>query len=88
MHLRPMGKLLSKQQVGRAVKPIQGAATKWWSTFFMVDRPIRLKKYLARLEEEGALDSNLSSQQWEIIIDLKCLQQPFMIAQRLAERIA
>ena len=54
----------------------------------MVDRPIRLKKYLARLEEQGALDSNLSSQQWEIIIDLKCLQQPFMIAQRLVERIA
>jgi hypothetical protein len=30
-----MGKLLSKQQIGRAVKPIQDVATRWWSTYSM-----------------------------------------------------
>jgi hypothetical protein len=35
-----MGKLLSKQQVGRAVKPIQDVVTRWWSTYSMVDRLI------------------------------------------------
>jgi ABC-type lipoprotein release transport system permease subunit len=35
-----MGKLLSKQQVGRAVKPIQDSATRLWSTYTMVERLI------------------------------------------------
>jgi hypothetical protein len=38
------GKLLSKQQVGKAVKPIQDVASIWWSTFSMVERKIGLKK--------------------------------------------
>lgn len=80
-----MGKLLSKQPSGRAVKPIQDVATRWWSTFSMVERLIRLKTYLALLEEEGELECNLSAEQWEIITDLKFLLQPFMITQRLLE---
>ena len=80
-----MGKLLSKQQAERAVKPIQDVATRWWSTYSMVERLLRLKNYLALLEEEGELDCNLSAQQWIIITDLKFLLQPFMIAQRLLE---
>jgi hypothetical protein len=32
-----MAKLLSKQQAGRAVKPIQDVATRWWSTYSMVE---------------------------------------------------
>jgi len=75
-----MGKLLSKQQAERAVKPIQDVATRWWSTYSMVERLLRLKNYLALLEEEGELDCNLSAQQWIIITDLKFLLQPFMIA--------
>jgi hypothetical protein len=35
-----MGKLLSKQQVGRAVRPIQDVVTRWWSTYQMVERLI------------------------------------------------
>jgi hypothetical protein len=80
-----MGKLLSKQQAGKAVKPIQDVATRWWSTYSMVDRLIRLKAYLALLEEEGELDCNLSDDQWTIITNLKVVLQPFMIAQRLLE---
>lgn len=80
-----MGKLLSKQQVGRAVKPIQDVVTRWWSTYSMVERLIRLKPYLALLEEEGDLDCNLTDQQWLVITNLRFLLQPFMIAQRLLE---
>jgi hypothetical protein len=53
-----MGKLLSKQQVGRAVKPIQDAATRWWSTYSMVYRLLRLKAYLVLLEIEGEFCCN------------------------------
>jgi hypothetical protein len=35
-----MSKLLSKQSVGRAVKPIQDVSTRWWSTWSMCDRLI------------------------------------------------
>jgi hypothetical protein len=80
-----MAKLLSKQQAGRAVKPIQDVATRWWSTYSMVERLIRLKAYLAILAEEGELDVNLSNDQWTIAANLKVLLQPFMIAQRLLE---
>jgi hypothetical protein len=80
-----MGKLLSKQQVGRAVRPIQDVVTRWWSTYQMVERLIRLRPYLVLLEEEGDLDCNLSIQQWAIITNLKFLLQPFMIVQKLLE---
>jgi hypothetical protein len=80
-----MAKLLSKQQIGRAVKPIQDVATRWWSTYSMVERLIRLKAYLAILSEEGELDINLNDDQWIIATNLKILLQPFMIAQRLLE---
>jgi hypothetical protein len=38
-----MGKLLSKQQVGRVVKPKQDVVTRWWSTDTMVERFIQLR---------------------------------------------
>ncbi len=62
-----MGKLLSKQQVRRAVKPIQDVVTRWWSTYTIVERLIQLGPYLAFLEEEGDLDCNLTDQQWIIV---------------------
>jgi len=80
-----MGKLLSKQQVGRAVRPIQDVVTRWWSTYSMTERLLRLRPYLALLEEEGDLDCNLTDSQWHIITNLKVLLQPFMIAQKLLE---
>jgi hypothetical protein len=42
-------KQLSKQSIGRAIKPIQDIATRWWSTWSMCDCLIRLKAYLALL---------------------------------------
>ena len=80
-----MAKLLGKQSVGRAVKPIQDVVTRWWSTWSMCDRLLRLKPYLALLEEEGDLTSNLSNAQWIVVADLTATLEPFMIAQRLLE---
>jgi len=40
-----MDKLLAKQSIGRAVKPIQDVSTRWWSTWSMCERLIRLKAY-------------------------------------------
>jgi hypothetical protein len=80
-----MAKLLSKQLIGRAVKPIQDVATRWWSTWSMVDRLMRLKTYLALMEEEGDLTCNLNPTQWLIVRDLQAALKPFMIAQKLLE---
>lgn len=79
-------KLLAKQQEGRAVKPIQDVSTRWWSTFSMVERLIRLKAYFTVLDDEGELDfKNLSVEQWSILNDVKVVLEPFMIVQRLLE---
>jgi len=83
--LQAMSKLLSKQVAGRAVKPIQDVVTRWWSMYSMVEQLIRLKMYLAILQEEGELTTNLTEAQWTILSDLKALLQLFMIAQRLLE---
>ena len=40
---RAMKKLLGKQVVGRAVKPDQDVTTRWWSTYTMCERLLRLK---------------------------------------------
>jgi len=64
-----MAKLLAKQSAGRAVKPIQDVATRWWSTWSMCDRLLQLKFFLALLEEEGDLTCNLSLDQWLIVAD-------------------
>lgn len=80
-----MAKLLGKQNAERAVKPIQDVATRWWSTFSMCDRLLRLKNYLALMEEEGDLTCNLSADQWQIVADLQATLKPFMLAQKLLE---
>jgi hypothetical protein len=77
-----MAKLLAKQSVGRAVKPIQDVVTCWWSTWSMCNRLLRLKVYLALMEEEGDLKCNLSHRQWTIVLDLQKTLQSFMLAQR------
>ena len=78
-------KLLGKQVEGRAVKLIQEVTTRWWSTYSMCDRLLRLKIYLSLLENEGDLTCNLTDLQWLIVRDLHILLKPFMIAQRLLE---
>jgi hypothetical protein len=78
-------KLLSKQVEGRTVKLIQDVPTRWWSTYSMVDRLLRLKLYLSLLENEGDLQCNLTDPQWLIVADLCALFKPFTITQKLQE---
>lgn len=78
-------RLLTKQTIGNAVSVIQDIITRWWSTFSMVERLIRLKPYFAVMEAEGFLNENLTVNQWQIIQDIKDLLQPFMAAQMILE---
>jgi len=75
-----MSKLLLKQVQGRAVRPIQDVVTRWWSTYSMLERLLRLKMYLVILQEEGDFTGNLSEDQWKIATDLK--SQPFKAVRR------
>jgi hypothetical protein len=47
--------LLSKQMPGSAVKCIQDVTTRWWSTYSMCARLLRLKPYFYLMEAEGVL---------------------------------
>jgi hypothetical protein len=78
-------KLLGRQVEGRAVKPIHVVMTRWWSTYSMCNRLLKLKIYFDLLENEGQLTCNLTASQWLIVYDLHILLKPFMIAQRLLE---
>ncbi len=79
-------RLLNLQPAGtRAVKCIQDVATRWWSTFSMCERLLRLKPYFALMEAEGNLDCNLTDSQWLIVEDTCTVLQPFMFAQRTLE---
>jgi hypothetical protein len=77
--------LLSKQMPGSAVKCIQDVTTRWWATYSMCARLLRLKPYFYLMEAEGVLPRNLTDQQWIIVKDTTALLEPFMCAQRLLE---
>jgi hypothetical protein len=72
-------------QVGTSVKCIQDVSTRWWSTFSMCERLLRLKMYFSVMEVENGLKSNLTGVQWEVISDTCSILAPFMFAQRLLE---
>jgi hypothetical protein len=77
--------LLSIQVGIQAVRLIQDVVTRWWSTFSMCMRLLRLKPYLALMEANGLLDCNLTEAQWQVIADTCTILQPFMIAQKFLE---
>jgi len=77
--------LLSKQAQGKAVKCIQDVCTRWWSTYSMCSRLLRLKQYFYIMELEGSLDCNLNEEQWKVIEDTCRVLEPFMVAQKLLE---
>jgi len=78
-------RLLGLQQTSKPVKCIQDVCTRWWSTFSMCERLLRLKLYFDLMQAEGTLDCNLSPQQWVIISDICALLKPFMFAQKTFE---
>jgi hypothetical protein len=77
--------LLSKQIPGSVVKCIQDVTTRWWSTYSMCERLIRLHSYFPLMEAEGQLDKKLTEMYWQIVKDITAVLEPFMCAQRLLE---
>jgi hypothetical protein len=77
--------LHSKQNPENAVKCIQDVTTRWWSTYSMCKRLLRLQPYFTLMEAEGVLKKNLNALQWQIVKDTTTLLEPFMCAQQLLE---
>jgi hypothetical protein len=78
-------RLLNLQPTGRPIKCIQDVSTRWWSTYSMCERLVRLKPYFALMAAEGNLDCNLNDRQWQIVEDTCVLLKPFMFAQKTLE---
>lgn len=81
--------ILLRSQAGekRAVKCIQDVATRWWSTYSMVERLLRLKIYFNVMVQQGNLPPgvNLNDDQWKILEDTVKVLKPFMVVQKLLE---
>jgi hypothetical protein len=75
----------TKARLGVALTVIQDVMTRWWSTYSMCERLLRLKTVLTVMHLEGDMRLFLSEQQWAIVSDMAALLKPFMIAQRLLE---
>lgn len=71
----------------RAVTTIQDVVTRWWSTYSMCSRLLRLKKYFEMMVVQGTLpaDQNLTADQWNIVAQISKLLEPFMEAQKVLE---
>jgi hypothetical protein len=80
--------LIEKQShLSRSVNLIQDVKTRWWSTYMMLSRLLRLRPYLTILFTEKSVNADLSLnvEEWLIVEDTKRILEPFMIAQRILE---
>ena len=66
---------------------IQDVATRWWSTYMMISRLIELKDSFQALVQRDVMDEeiNLTEEQWDALVDIKALLEPFMIVQKVLE---
>jgi hypothetical protein len=75
----------SKARLGSSLNVIQDVCTRWWSTFSMCDRLLRLRNVLTVMHLEGDIRLSLTEAQWTVVQDLTILLKPFMVAQKLLE---
>ena len=75
----------TKARLEVALTVIQDVMTRWWSTFSMLERLLKLKNVLTVMHLEGEMRLFLTDAQWSIVADMTVLLKPFMIAQRLLE---
>jgi len=75
----------TKARLGTALTVIQDVVTRWWSTFSMCERLLRLRNTLTVMHLDGDMRLFLTEAQWTVVMDLTVLLRPFMIAQRLLE---
>jgi len=71
----------------RAVVLIQDIPTRWWSTFSMIERLLRLKEPVETCINNSMIDASyrLSQEQWGILERMIKVLQPFKFAQKLCE---
>ena len=67
------------------VRVVQDVATRWWSTYSMCERLLRLQPFLAIMENRGELKCNLTCEQWINLGKIEKLLLPFMFAQKWME---
>lgn len=73
------------QPENKKVGVLEDVKTRWWSTFRMIERLIRLKPYLAVMVAAHGLPCNLTEQQWKILEVVHDVLQPFMEVQKALE---
>ena len=64
---------------------IQDVATRWWSTYAMLDRLLELKPFFQMMQQYDGLNCNLSDSQWSIASNLVVSLKPFMVLQQFLE---
>ena len=75
----------TKARLGVALTVKQDVCTRWWSTFSMCERLLRMKNVLTVMYLDGDIRLCLTEEQWVIVKDLTVLLKPFMVAQKLLE---
>jgi hypothetical protein len=87
-------RLLEIQPVPKSTKDpqkvtvIQDVVTRWWSTYAMCERLLRLRPYFNAMALEGTNmkpEENLTDEQWKVVGDVSALLKPFMISQKFFE---
>ena len=80
-------RLLALQANGhtRPVGLIQDVTTRWWSTFSMIERLLRVKNYVNILAQQFRTLVNLNPAQWNLLEEIEHVLKPFMYAQKLLE---
>ena len=77
--------LASQSSTSSPVGVIQDIVTRWWSTYSMCKRLLRLKNYFAVLVTEQKLALTLTDSEWVTLQDMSDILEPFMFAQSTLE---
>lgn len=79
--------VLLKKQTINTVGVTQDCKTRWWATFAMLLRLLKLKPYIQVMVEEKLMDAskNLTENQWLNVSQICKVLQPFKEAQQMLE---
>ena len=70
-----------------ALNVIQDVCTRWWSTYQMCARLLRLRFYIMELHESKVIPAHamLTDEQWKVVKSVSDLLKPFMEMQKVLE---
>lgn len=83
-----LGDLLNIQRalnVADPVGPIQDVVTRWWSTYKMLERLLRLKPFFGVLEAKHEFAKNMTSEEWDVLAAVASVLKPFADMQEQME---